>query len=142
MFLCLLSIPPLILIWHVWSSVMCVIGRSGAVQCSPASSSNPCLLMIMLLELPSRPRPPTQQVVPTEDDTLVGQLVNLLCGVICKDTPLSQAFAGGDGHAAGKTIIIKTNVFEFPILSQNSHDFRSPKTWTMTLNRVLMSKKH
>lgn len=66
--------------------------------------------MIMLLELPSRPRPPTQQVAQMEDDTLVGQLVNLLCGVICKDTPLGTAFAGGDGHAAGKTIIIKKNL--------------------------------
>lgn len=64
--------------------------------------------MIMLLELPSRPRPPTQQTIaPMEDDTLVGQLVNLLCGVICKDTPLGAAFSsGGEGHAAGKTILI------------------------------------
>ncbi|XP_034251601.1 calpain-A-like isoform X5 [Thrips palmi] len=53
-------------------------------------------------ELPSRPRPPThQQIAPAEDDTLVGQLVNLLCGVICKDTPFGAAFAsGGEGHAA------------------------------------------
>lgn len=85
---------------------------------SSALSSNPCLLMIMLLELPSRPRPPThQQIAPAEDDTLVGQLVNLLCGVICKDTPFGAAFgSGGEGHAAGKTILIEEKkAFRIPL---------------------------
>lgn len=128
---------------------MCVSGRGGAsLLASPLkaqgseqyrleSSSNPCLLMIMLLELPSRPRPPTHQpIAPAEDDTLVGQLVSLLCGVICKDTPFGAAYAsGGEGHAAGKTSLMEEGIIKKKAFGIPLHTWR----WLELLKPIRLS---